>query len=212
MALLPLSLAALLAGAAAFSPAPCLPRALVAAAPRPRPQMAAGKKKPSELSRREALSGGGFDQAYNDFANAGLREPLLFGSLAATAYFGVSQRGKLTGAVAALDAGQLRNSNGAPEKHLPLVTLSRPKPKFKVQLEVRVPHVMDAQKPHFIEYIWLKDESTNEVLTVQSFAPTDAAPPTLVALVDEGRRVVPMLHCNLHGLWEGEPLTASLPA
>ena len=65
---------------------------------------------------------------------------------------------QLTGRVAALDAGEPRNSNGAPEKHLPVVTLSKPKPKFKVQLEVKVPHVMDAQKPHYIEYIWLKDE------------------------------------------------------
>ena len=48
----------------------------------------------NELSRREALNGGGLNSWYNDFANAGLREPLLFGSLAATAYFGVSQRGQ----------------------------------------------------------------------------------------------------------------------
>lgn len=164
----------------------------------------------NELSRREALNGGGLNSWYNDFANAGLREPLLFGSLAATAYFGVSQRGQLTGRVAALDAGEPRNSNGAPEKHLPVVTLSKPKPKFKVQLEVKVPHVMDAQKPHYIEYIWLKDEATNEVLSVSSFRAADASPPTLVALVDEGRRVVPMLHCNLHGLWEGEAVTATV--
>merc|ERR1712070_1121503 len=117
---------------------------------------------------------------------------------------------QLTGRVAALDAGEPRNSNGAPEKHLPVVTLSKPKPKFKVQLEVKVPHVMDAQKPHYIEYIWLKDEATNEVLSVSSFRAADASPPTLVALVDEGRRVVPMLHCNLHGLWEGEAVTATV--
>ena len=56
-----------------------------------RPCMAA-KKRAKQVTRREALSGGGFDsdEAYKDLANAGLREPLLFGGIAVVAAFGLS--------------------------------------------------------------------------------------------------------------------------
>jgi desulfoferrodoxin (superoxide reductase-like protein) len=93
------------------------------------------------------------------------------------------------------------NTKGAPEKHLPQVTLAG------TTVEVVVPHVMDPEKPHFIEYVWLKDLKSGKVVAVQSFAATDASPPTLTASVESGTTVKPLLYCNLHGLWEGESLT-----
>jgi desulfoferrodoxin (superoxide reductase-like protein) len=72
-----------------------------------------------------------------------------------------------------------------------------------------VPHVMDAEKPHFIEYMWFKDAKTSSVIASKALKATDASPPTLTASIDKGKVVVPMLYCNLHGLWEGEPYTVA---
>jgi len=95
------------------------------------------------------------------------------------------------------------NSNGAPEKHLPQVEVAE----NKSSLTVTVPHVMDPQKPHFIEYMWLEEVGTKKVLAVQKFTATDPAPPTLKASINEGTKLKALLYCNLHGLWQGEPLT-----
>lgn len=94
------------------------------------------------------------------------------------------------------------NANGAPEKHLPQVTVAE-----NGKIQVVVPHVMDPEKPHYIEYVWLKDTKSNKVVAVKSFQPTDPSPPTLVAKAKSGSTVKPMLFCNLHGLWEGESVS-----
>ena len=94
------------------------------------------------------------------------------------------------------------NTKGAPEKHLPQVSIA------KNTVTVVVPHVMDPDKPHFIEYVWLKDMKTWQVTAVQAFQATDPSPPTLVADdVAPGTTVKPMLYCNLHGLWEGDAVS-----
>ena len=103
--------------------------------------------------------------------------------------------------VSALETSNAANSNGAPEKHLPRVTVEAS------TVQVVVPHVMDPEKPHFIEYVWLKDIKSSEVVAVQAYQATDAAPPTLTASVTPGSTVKPLLYCNLHGLWEGETIT-----
>lgn len=56
------------------------------------------------------------------------------------------------------------NSNGAPEKHIPRVSLGTVpgNPDLRM-VEVVVPHVMDAEKPHFIQAIWLKEEISGDV-------------------------------------------------
>lgn len=106
--------------------------------------------------------------------------------------------------VAGLEKSNLAevNTKGAPEKHLPKVSVDG------TTVQVVVPHVMDPEKPHYIEFVWLKDMKSNKVVAVQSFAATDASPPTLTATgVKSGSTVKPLLYCNLHGLWEGEVLT-----
>lgn len=93
------------------------------------------------------------------------------------------------------------NTNGAPEKHLPQTTVKG------TSVEVVVPHVMDPEKPHYIQYVWLKDEAANKVVAAKKFEATDASPPSLLANnVKAGTTVKPLLFCNLHGLWQGDAI------
>lgn len=46
-------------------------------------------------------------------------------------------------------------SHSAPEKHIPTVSSAGS------QLTMTVAHVMDPEKPHFIEYMWLKDATSD---------------------------------------------------
>jgi desulfoferrodoxin-like iron-binding protein len=96
------------------------------------------------------------------------------------------------------------NTKGAPEKHIPNVETSG-----TGSVKVVVPHVMDPEKPHYIEYIWLKDEATNKVVAAKRFKATDASPPTLTASIKKGSTVKPLLFCNLHGLWQGDSVSVA---
>ena len=118
------------------------------------------------------------------------------------------------------------NTNGDPTKHIPTISLE-PDPKTKGYgqiLTMSVPHVMDPEKPHFIEYMWLYDLSKGKtgagnIVAVKKFQATDASPPKLVTTVASGRSpnkyasitkgmiLKPYIYCNLHGLWEGETVT-----
>ena len=100
-----------------------------------------------------------------------------------------------------------RNAQGAPEKHLPKISAEDIKGidlKTVAQVTVSVPHVMDPEKTHFIQYVWLRDQK-NRVIAVKAFKPNSPSPPTLTANVPKGTTVVPLLFCNLHGVWEGVP-------
>jgi len=77
-----------------------------------------------------------------------------------------------------------------------------------VKVVVSVNHVMDSEKPHYIQYMWLRDDKTGEVLSVKDFKATDESPPTLTVVSHQiiGKTVTPFIFCNLHGLWEGKPI------
>ena len=90
------------------------------------------------------------------------------------------------------------NSNGAPEKHIPQVTMRG------ADVTVTVPHVMDPDKPHFIQYIWLREVTSGDIAVVREFQSSDLGPPTLRVTVPKGVKLKPALFCNLHGLWEGD--------
>mmetsp|Transcript_40985 Transcript_40985/g.130238 ORF Transcript_40985/g.130238 Transcript_40985/m.130238 type:complete len:199 (-) Transcript_40985:89-685(-) len=90
------------------------------------------------------------------------------------------------------------NDQGAPEKHLPKIQVTGE------TVEMSVAHVMDPVKPHYIEYMWLKDAKSGEVLSAKQFVDSDASPPTFSSTVAKGTTVEPVLYCNLHGLWKGE--------
>jgi desulfoferrodoxin (superoxide reductase-like protein) len=114
------------------------------------------------------------------------------------------------------------NSNGDPVKHTPTVTFSGPDGSRVVTFTV--PHVMDPDKPHYIQYMWLEDVSGRQrkppgnIVSVRAFKATDPSPPTIVENVASGKLptlkasitksmvLKPCLYCNLHGLWEGEPV------
>ena len=98
------------------------------------------------------------------------------------------------------------NTKGAPEKHLPVMTILA-SVGSKKRVQVMVPHVMDPEKPHFIEYLWLKDVNSAKVLASKKFKATDASPPTITANVKENTTVKALLFCNLHGLWQGEEMS-----
>ena len=97
------------------------------------------------------------------------------------------------------------NTNGAPEKHLPIVTTSQEATNDKHEKSVlaQVPHVMDPEKPHFIEYMWIKNVDSGECLACQAFKATDPSPPSISATIKKGTTIKAFLFCNLHGLWQG---------
>ncbi len=117
----------------------------------------------------------------------------------------------LSEVVAALDAQVTeRNINGAPAKHIPKVRVDPTVTKvgikgFSSQVDVAVPHVMEGEpRPHWIEYIWLKDTASGAVIAAKKFTSGDASPPIMTAYVPHGTTATPLAYCNQHGLWEGE--------
>ena len=94
--------------------------------------------------------------------------------------------------------GNNKNTNGAPEKHIPVVEVNGD------EVTVTIPHVMDPDKPHYIQYVWLTNTENGKILLSKGFLATDESPPTLTANVPSNiDEVTPMCFCNLHGLWEG---------
>ena len=170
-------------------------------------------KRKGDITRRQALQGGGgggFD--YNEFAEAGLREPLLFGGLIATAAYGLSTRGNTLDEIAAF-ASLPPNAKGAAADNLPIVAFAKPKLPAKaatsIQVTVTVPR--QTSSDDYIECIWLQDES-GAVLSYKKFKSTDfkAGPPTLIAFLDKGAKVTAHTYCNLYGTWVGDPVVAAV--
>eukprot|EP00962_Isochrysis_galbana_P030034 scaffold9715_cov113-Isochrysis_galbana.AAC.10 len=151
------------------------------------------------LPRRTAIAGGIFSAG-----NVGASLPVS------------AKKPLLAERVAQVDAETVeRNNNGDPAKHLPKVRIDPSVTKVGVkgissQVDVAVPHVMEGEpKPHWIELMWLKDASTSQVIAAKKFTSGDAAPPILTAYVPRGTECIPLIYCNLHGLWEGEPFTVT---
>mmetsp|Transcript_15689 Transcript_15689/g.29595 ORF Transcript_15689/g.29595 Transcript_15689/m.29595 type:complete len:185 (-) Transcript_15689:141-695(-) len=92
------------------------------------------------------------------------------------------------------------NSNGAPEKHIPQVSIKGN------DVEIVANHVMSDE--HYIQFMWLKDVKTNEVVLAKELTPQEEKP-VLRAKVPSGVELRPYLFCNLHGLWKGEPFTVT---
>jgi desulfoferrodoxin (superoxide reductase-like protein) len=106
------------------------------------------------------------------------------------------------------------NTVGNPEQHIPIAVIIPDSSDRKNNVgyhtvEVTVPHLMDTEKPHFIQGIWLKDDDTGMVAGGRLFKATDPSPPTLIVELKNGCKVTPMLYCNVHGLWKGESFTVA---
>lgn len=62
---------------------------------------------------------------------------------------------------------------------------------------------MKVNHPTYPQIVAAKGYTLNNLISNPSLA---ASPPGLKARVKKGTRVTPMLYCNLHGVWEGEPI------
>lgn len=100
------------------------------------------------------------------------------------------------------------NTNGAPEKHLPVVMIQPQEggatDGTTKSVLAQVNHVMDPEKPHFIEYMWIKNVDSGECVACKAFKATDPSPPSIAASIKEGTKIKAFLFCNLHGLWQGD--------
>ena len=95
------------------------------------------------------------------------------------------------------------NAGENPEKNLPQVKVSEDN-----VVEVSVNHG-PASPDDYIQFIWLKDAKTEDVVLVKAFPPpTDGSPasnsPTLLAKVPSGVSLRPYSFCVNNGLWKGE--------
>ena len=77
---------------------------------------------------------------------------------------------------------------------------------------VNVEITVAASPPDVIDYIWLSDAETGEILSGRRVSPKDRT--KLAVVVDRGRRIVPSAHCARSGVtggvtWEGEAVMAN---
>ena len=100
------------------------------------------------------------------------------------------------------------NSNGAPEKHIPSVSVKPSSREGVSTVTVSVNHVMnsDADALHFIQAIWLVEgeNASGDVAVAKVLPATEPSPPSLTVGAPQGVKLTPMIYCNLHGLWKGE--------
>lgn len=130
--------------------------------------------RPKQVKRRDVVSGGS-DDLYVKIAEAGIREPILFGGLAAAAYFGISNKGGIETDVSALEAGAKAGGSA------PVLAISKPVSAVTFQVKV------DVTAPKPAEYIWLKDDTSGRVLAVRKGGAKGAT--ALVAQVDKGTSI-----------------------
>jgi desulfoferrodoxin (superoxide reductase-like protein) len=92
------------------------------------------------------------------------------------------------------------NSNGDPGKHTPVILITA-----EDQIEVYVPHEMEASKPHWIQYLWVvggeEEDDDRQILGVTQFD-ADHTSATLAVAVTPGSTVQALAYCNEHGLWK----------
>uniref|UniRef100_A0A7S2YQW7 Desulfoferrodoxin ferrous iron-binding domain-containing protein n=1 Tax=Entomoneis paludosa TaxID=265537 RepID=A0A7S2YQW7_9STRA len=91
------------------------------------------------------------------------------------------------------------NTNGAKEKHVPTISIS-----VEGKVEVKVPHVM--QNDHFIEYIWLLNDETGEVVAANKFDAVENEQSAMISSsgFEPGTVLRAVSFCNLHGFWQSE--------
>lgn len=88
------------------------------------------------------------------------------------------------------------NVSGEPEFHTPQVTVKGN------DIEVYVNHKQ--KEDDYVQFLWLKDTKTNEVVLAKELTPADEKP-SLKARVPSGVELTPYAFCKNNGLWKGEP-------
>jgi superoxide reductase len=90
---------------------------------------------------------------------------------------------------------------GKEDSHVPVVAYEKTETGIKVT--VRVSHEMNSEKPHFIEWIRLKDGADN-LLAEKGFQATDEKAEAVFELTIVPDKLVAYEKCNLHGIWKEE--------
>ena len=96
------------------------------------------------------------------------------------------------------------NVSGEPSEHMPIVKISKDQ-----NVEVSVPHRNSVD--NYIQFIWLKDAKSDEVVLVKAFPSPEqdkdtlVGTPTLTARVPKGVTLQACCFCTSNGLWKGEP-------
>src|SRR5512135_386826 len=87
--------------------------------------------------------------------------------------------------------------------HIPMVKIEMAGKGHKVTVQIDN-HPMDAQKPHWIEWIRIEDMKGNK-LAEKAFKPTDPSPPIAEFEIPMGHAKLKVFeHCNIHGTWLNE--------
>mmetsp|Transcript_6478 Transcript_6478/g.18112 ORF Transcript_6478/g.18112 Transcript_6478/m.18112 type:complete len:142 (-) Transcript_6478:242-667(-) len=71
------------------------------------------------------------------------------------------------------------------------------------EVRVEVSHGMDPE--HWIECIWIKDDSSRKILDFKTFTGNDPKPRATFH-VPRGTVVVAFAKCNLHSTWQSNPM------
>ncbi len=90
---------------------------------------------------------------------------------------------------------------GKEKSHVPRIAYEKTGTGLKVS--VTVEHEMNAEKPHFIQWIKLVDGEDNE-LGFHQFKAQDAKAETVFELSIVPARLIALEKCNLHGIWKEE--------
>lgn len=90
---------------------------------------------------------------------------------------------------------------GKEDSHVPQIVYERMDTGLKVT--VTVSHEMNAEKPHYIMNIMLKDGADN-LLGEKEFQATDEKAEAIFELTSVPSKLIAYERCNLHGLWMDE--------
>jgi superoxide reductase len=90
---------------------------------------------------------------------------------------------------------------GKEDSHVPNVAYEKTESGFRVT--VSVSHEMNAEKPHYIMWIQLKDGEGN-LLAEKQFQATDEKAEAVFELTTVPGKLVAFEKCSLHGLWKEE--------
>ncbi|HSA95773.1 MAG TPA: desulfoferrodoxin family protein [Acidobacteriota bacterium] len=91
---------------------------------------------------------------------------------------------------------------GVAKTHVPEVTFEKMGTAVMVKVKVDS-HPMDPEKPHWIMWIRVEDETGKE-LGKHEFKATDAAPVATFHVMDPPAKIKVFERCNIHGIWLNE--------
>ncbi|MFA9454317.1 MAG: desulfoferrodoxin family protein [Candidatus Aminicenantaceae bacterium] len=90
---------------------------------------------------------------------------------------------------------------GKEDSHVPVVAYEKTETGLRVTVSVN--HEMNSEKPHFIEWIRLKD-GANNLMGEIAFQATDEKAEAVFELTTIPDKLVATQKCNLHGVWQEE--------